>query len=165
MSTDDNPPPQRQKYVRAVGPRLRWLLYGIFGLFAVLSANSVYLGSVTFLEWLKGDPNTTFQNYFYMVMFGSHLILGLLLVLPVVIFGIVHIKNAHHRPNRRAVRVGYMLFATSLVLLFTGVALMRLDFFSIINPNLRSPSYGAHVIAPVAAIWRYVLHRVAGPRS
>jgi tetratricopeptide (TPR) repeat protein len=164
MSTDDNPPPQRQKYVRAVGPRLRWLLYGIFGLFAVLSANSVYLGSVTFLEWLKGDPNTTFQNYFYMVMFGSHLILGLLLVLPVVIFGIVHIKNAHHRPNRRAVRVGYMLFATSLVLLFTGVALMRLDFFSIKNPNLRSPIYWAHVITPVAAIWLYVLHRLAGPR-
>lgn len=166
MSTDDiSPPaPPKKKYVRAVGPRLRLLLYSIFGLFAVLGANSVYLGSVTFLEWFKGDPNTTFQNYFYMVMFGSHLVLGLLLVLPVVIFGIIHIKNAHDRPNRRAVRVGYMLFVTSLVLLFTGVALMRFDFFSIKNPNLRNPIYWAHVITPILAIWLYVLHRLAGPR-
>ena len=36
-------PAPKQRYVRAVGPRLRWLLYFIFGLFAVLAANSVYL--------------------------------------------------------------------------------------------------------------------------
>ena len=60
-------PPQRKKYLRAVGPRLRLLLHFIFGLFAVLGANSVYLGSITFLEWLKADPATTYQNWFYMV--------------------------------------------------------------------------------------------------
>jgi tetratricopeptide (TPR) repeat protein len=166
MNTDNVPPaePPRKKYVRAVGPKLRWLLYFIFGAFALLSANSVYLGSITFLESLRGDPNTTFQNYFYMVMFGTHLVLGLLIVLPVVIFGIIHIAKAHDRPNRRAVRVGYLLFAVSLVVLFTGVALMRFDFFSIKNPNLRSPIYWAHVITPVLAVWLYVLHRLAGPR-
>jgi tetratricopeptide (TPR) repeat protein len=158
------PPPAKQKYVRAVGPRLRLLLNFIFGLFAVLGANSVYLASVTFLEWLRGDPNTTFQNYFYMVMFGSHLVLGLLLILPVVVFGLIHLKNARNRPNKRAVRVGYLLFATSLVLLFTGIALMRFDFFSIKNPNFRAPLYWAHVITPIGAIWLYVLHRLAGPR-
>lgn len=156
--------PQKKKYVRAVGPRLRWLLYGIFGLFAILSANSVYLGAITFLEWLKGDPNTTYQNYFYMVMFGGHLVLGLLLVLPVVIFGIIHAKNSSNRPNRRAVQVGYLLFFISLVLLFTGVALMRFDFFSIKNPVLRQPLYWAHVITPILAAWLYVIHRMAGPR-
>jgi tetratricopeptide (TPR) repeat protein len=165
---NENPPagaaPRKQKYVRAVGPRLRLLLNFIFGLFAVLGANSVYLASVTFLEWLKGDPNTTFQNYFYMVMFGSHLVLGLLLILPVVIFGLIHLKNSRNRPNKRAVRVGYLLFAASLVLLFTGLALMRFDFFSIKNPNFRAPLYWAHVITPIAAIWLYVLHRLAGPR-
>jgi len=166
MSNDAVPSvePQKKKYVRAVGPRLRLVLYTIFGLFAVLGANSVYLGSLTFLEWFRGDPNTTYQNYFYMVMFGSHLVLGLLLILPVVIFGVIHIKNAHDRTNRRAVRVGYLLFATSLVLLFTGVALMRFDFFSIRNPNLRGPIYWAHVLTPVFAVWLYVLHRLAGPR-
>src|SRR5207247_4563400 len=109
----------------AVGPRLRMLLYLIFGLVAVLGANSVYLAAITLLEWGKGDPNTTYQNWFYMVMFGGHLALGLVLVLPVIVFGALHIRNAHDRPNRRAVRVGYVLFAMSLALLFTGVALMR----------------------------------------
>ena len=127
MSSDSsniNETPLRKKYVRAVGPRLRWLLYFIFGLFAVLGANSVYLGSITFLEWWKADPATTYQNWFYMVMFGGHLALGLVLVLPVIVFGIVHMRNSHDRPNRRAVRVGYALFAVSLILLFTGVALI-----------------------------------------
>lgn len=156
--------PQKKKYVRAVGPKLRWVLYFIFGLFAILSANSVYLGAITFLEWLKGDPNTTYQNYFYMVMFGGHLVLGLLLVLPVVIFGIIHAKNSSNRPNRRAVRVGYLLFFVALVLLFTGVALMRFDFFSIKNPVLRKPIYWAHVITPILAVWLYIIHRLAGPR-
>ena len=34
-------------------------------------------------------------------MFLWHLVLGLLIVLPVVIFGIAHIYNAYNRPNRR----------------------------------------------------------------
>ena len=37
---------------------------------------------------------------------GAHLVLGLLIVLPVIIFGCIHIKNSHSRSNRRAVRVG-----------------------------------------------------------
>src|SRR5205823_14483204 len=117
--------PPKKKYVRAVGPRLRILLLFIFGLVAVLAANSVYLGAISFLEWLKNDPNQTYQNWFYMVMFGAHLALGLLLVLPLVIFGAVHIRNAHDRPNRRAVKVGYVLFTTSLVVLVTGPLVTR----------------------------------------
>src|SRR5881227_890249 len=113
--------PPKKKYVRAVGPKLRILLLLIFGLVALLAANSVYLSAITFLEWLKADPNQTYQNWFYMVMFGTHLALGLLLILPVVLFGIFHAKNAYQRPNRHAVRIGYLLFITSLVLLFTGV--------------------------------------------
>src|SRR6059036_2714857 len=104
MSNDGSEPTlARKKYVRAVGPRLRLLLYGIFGLVALLGANSVYLASITFLEWVHRTEGTLYQNYFYMVMFGAHLVLGLLLVLPFVVFGVFHIKNAHDRPNRRAV--------------------------------------------------------------
>jgi len=51
--------PLKKKYVRAVGPKLRILLLFIFGLVAVLAANSVYLSAITFLEWLKSDPNQT----------------------------------------------------------------------------------------------------------
>jgi hypothetical protein len=165
----ENPPAARQRYVRAVGPRLRLLLYFIFGLVAVLAANSLYLGSITFLEWLKANPNQTYQTFFYMVMFGTHLVLGLVLVLPFILFGLLHLRNAHNRPNRRAVRVGYSLFAASLVVLFTGLLLTRLDIFQIKNvglkdPHLRSVAYWAHVLSPLGAIWLYVLHRLAGPR-
>src|SRR5437867_3346912 len=156
--------PPMEKYVRAVGPRLRVLLLFIFGLVAVLAANSVYLGAITFLEWVKADSNQTYQTWFYMVMFGTHLALGLLLVLPVIIFGILHIRNAHDRPNRRAVKVGYLLFATSLVVLITGLLLTRLDVFQfknlgLKNPQMRSLAYWAHVITPMLALWLYLLHR------
>src|SRR5262249_12275293 len=110
MTGDAEPQPTaplRKKYVRAVGPRLRLVLLVIFGLVALLGANSVYLTSVTFLGWLK---QASYENYFYQYMFFAHLVLGLVLVLPVILFGIGHIKNAHDRPNRRAVRVGYVLF-------------------------------------------------------
>ncbi len=161
--------PPRKKYVRAIGPRLRVLLYFIFALVAILAANSVYLGAITFLEWLKSDPDTTYQNWFYMVMFGTHLGLGLLIVLPIVIFGIIHIKNSHNRANRRAVTVGYLLFVTSLIVLLTGILLTRIDIFSFKNigikdPRLRSIAYWAHILTPILCIWLYLLHRLAGPR-
>ena len=38
------------RYVRAVGPRLRILLNVVFGLFALLGANSLYLVAITFLN-------------------------------------------------------------------------------------------------------------------
>src|SRR6266850_2290344 len=166
--SDQNAVP-RQKYVRAVGPRLRILLLFIFGLVAVLAANSIYLSAITFLEWLKSNPNVTYQNWFYMIMFGTHLALGFLLVLPVVIFGIFHIRNARHRPNRRAVQVGYALFTASLVVLITGLLLTRIDIFQfkglgLKNPRFRSLAYWLHVITPILALWLYMLHRLAGPR-
>ncbi|HEY5914784.1 MAG TPA: multiheme c-type cytochrome [Verrucomicrobiae bacterium] len=167
--SDSNREPPRKKYVRAVGPRLRVLLLVIIGCVAILAANSLYLAAITFLEWVKADSNHTYQNWFYMVMFGFHLVLGLLLVLPVIIFGLIHIKNAHSRPNRRAVKVGYLLFGTALVVLVTGLLLTRADVFQFKNlglkdPRLRGMAYWAHVIAPLAAAWLYVLHRLAGPR-
>ncbi|MBO60523.1 MAG: hypothetical protein CMO63_00945, partial [Verrucomicrobiales bacterium] len=153
--------PRTKKYVRAVGPRLRVLLFSVFVLFALLGANSAYLSSITFLEWFKGE---TYQNYFYQFMFLGHLVLGLLIFLPVIFFGIFHIKNAWNRPNKRAASVGYGLFAISLVLLFSGLALMRVEGFEIKNPELRAVMYWAHVITPFLAVWLYILHRLAGPK-
>jgi tetratricopeptide (TPR) repeat protein len=169
MSTNDPaaPSPLRKKYVRAVGPRLRILLLVILGIVALLGANSVYLASITFLGWLKGMSSgqpVSLENYFYQYMFLAHLVLGLVLLLPFIIFGAIHIRNAHSRPNRRAVTVGYVLFAVSLVLLFSGLALMRVEGFEVKNPNARNAAYWAHVITPLLAVWLYVLHRLAGPR-
>src|SRR5262245_5688293 len=158
--SDQNPAPKK-KYVRAVGPRLRILLYCIFALVAMLGANSFYLLSIRWLEKLSGQA---YQNYFFQYMFLAHLTLGLLLLVPFIVFGICHIKNAYSRPNRRAVRVGLLLFAVSVILLISGIALMRLGIFEIKNPNVRSAAYWAHVITPVLAVWLYILHRLAGPR-
>jgi len=44
----------KRRYVPAVGPRLRKVLFVVFGLFALLGVNAVYLGSITFLEFATG---------------------------------------------------------------------------------------------------------------
>ncbi|MEO8351169.1 MAG: tetratricopeptide repeat protein [Chthoniobacteraceae bacterium] len=160
-SAPSSPAPEKRRYVRAIGPRLRILLWCIFGLMALLGANSVYLSGITFLEWRHG---LTYQNYFYQIMFLAHLALGLLIVVPFIIFGIGHIRNAHDRPNRRAVRVGYALFTCAIVLLGSGFALMRIGDFKIQDPAMRSGFYWAHVLTPLGVVWLYVLHRLAGPR-
>lgn len=152
---------ERKKYVRAVGPRLRVLLYVVFALTALLGANSVYLASITALEAATGR---TYQNFFYQYMFLGHLALGLLLIVPLVLFGTIHLLTARTRRNRRAVRIGYVLFAASLLVLATGVLLMRVGGFDLKQPQVRSVVYWLHVIAPVVALWLYWLHRLAGPR-
>ncbi len=154
--------PALRRYRQAVGPRLSNVLAVVFGLFALLSINSVYLAGVTLLEWASGR---TYQNWFYMNMFFVHLILGLLLVIPTVVFGLAHMRNTYDRRNRRAVRVGYALFAVALVLLATGLVLTRLEGVIVIkDPAVRSVAYWAHVIAPLAAAWLFVLHRLAGKK-
>ncbi|MCP5523783.1 MAG: hypothetical protein H7A46_19780 [Verrucomicrobiales bacterium] len=155
------PPVRRRRYVRAVGPRLRILLTAILGLVAVLGANSAYLLSITVLEWASG---LSYQNYFYQFMFLAHLALGLLLLVPFIIFCVGHIRAAARRTNRRAVRAGWGVFAASGILLVSGIALMRIEGFELRNPELRSGAYWAHVIAPLLVVWLYVLHRLAGPR-
>jgi len=146
---------------RAIGPRLRKLLHVVFALFALLGVNSLYLGLITFLEWYRSE---TVQNYFYQVQFLVHIVLGLLLVLPVVIFGALHLFNTYDRPNRRAVRVGYALFTTALVLIVTGFLLLRLEVFEVRDPRVRGVAYWAHVIAPFVVVWLFILHRLSGPR-
>src|SRR4051794_29239211 len=64
----------RKKYVKAIGPNLRKLLWFVFAVTALLGANSAYLAGITFMEWRSGG---NIQNYFYQVMFLVHLTLGL----------------------------------------------------------------------------------------
>ncbi|HEX4954874.1 MAG TPA: multiheme c-type cytochrome [Thermoanaerobaculia bacterium] len=153
-------PTQRRKYVPAVGPQLKKVLFVVLGLFALLAVNSTYLLGVSLLEWATGR---VYQNWFYLNMFLVHLALGALIVLPILIFGISHIKNAHNRPNRRAVYAGYALFTVALILLASGIVLTRLEGVIVVkDPKVRSLAYWAHVITPVLAAWLFVLHRLAG---
>lgn len=153
--------PKPRGYVPALGPGLRKLLLVVFSLVALLGANSLYLVAITIQEWLTGN---TYQNYFYQCMFLLHLVLGLLLLLPFVAFGTIHLVTARNRKNRRAVKVGYALFGVSLLLLFSGLALMRVGSFDLRQPVARNLVYWMHVLTPVGAAWLYWLHRLAGPR-
>lgn len=147
--------------VKAIGARLRKLYYVVLLLLSLLLANSAYLATITFLEWLHEE---TYQNYFYQLMFLGHLGLGLLLILPFIVFCIIHMRNTFNRRNRRAVYVGYALFAVSLVVLLSGLLLFRVDGFDLKHPLGRSVAYWAHVLSPLVAVWLYVLHRLAGPK-
>ncbi len=151
--------PNRKKPQRVISPRMRIMLFIVLGLFSLLSANGLYLSGVTFAEWLT---KRTYQNYFYQFMFLGHLALGLLLILPVIIFGFYHWKAAHNRRNRRAVKVGYALLAIAIVILITGLLLMRIGSFDLKQPVARSLVYWAHVITPLLAVWMYWIHRLVG---
>ena len=170
MSTTQSAPlprPPRAVVIPAVGPRLRILMWVIFGLIGLIGANSVYLASVTFLSWNSGR---TYENWFYMLMFGGHLALGILLLVPFLIFVFIHLFNTRLRKNKRAIRVGYALFVGSLILLISGLLLMRIDLggsgsvFVIKNAVTRSVVYWAHIAAPLFCLWLYWLHRLSGPK-
>ncbi len=143
-----------------VGPRLRRLLVAVLLLFALLAINSIYLGAVTLIEWVTDE---VIQNYFYQWMFLGHLVLGLLLVIPVIVYGMIHIRNAHDHRNRRAVKAGYALFITALLLLASGIALTRgLPWVELRDPEARTLTYWLHVATPLIIAWLFVLHRLAG---
>jgi tetratricopeptide (TPR) repeat protein len=150
----------RNKLIPVVTARLGRLLGVVILLFSLLALNSVYLAAISLLEQLTGEIQ---QNYFYLLMFLLHLALGLLLILPLVVFAVAHMRRAWQRPNRYAVRAGMGLFFTALVLLISGVLLTRFSFFEINDPQVRRIGYWVHVISPIVVIWLFVLHRLAGP--
>jgi len=144
----------------AVGPRLRWILRIVLGLFALLVVNSVALGLITFLEWRTGE---SLQDQVYLWNVLVHLGLGILLILPTILFGVLHMLRARGLPNRDAARVGYALFAVALGLLATGVLLLPLPFAPRSATGSRDLVYWLHVTLPIAAAWLFVIHRLAGP--
>ena len=152
---------KRKPYVPATTPRLRVFLTIVFVLVALLGANSIYLVTVTIVEALS---SATYQNYFYQFMFLGHLVLGLLLIVPFLLFAIPHMRNTWKRKNRRAVWMGYALFGTCLLLLISGLLLTRIGPFEVKGPAKRAAFYWIHVIAPLVIVWLYCLHRLAGPR-
>ena len=144
-----------------VTSRLRVVLFVVLTLFCALMANGLYLTSITWLQQWTGD---VYETHFYQLMFLAHLVLGLLLIAPTVGFGVIHMLRSRHRKNRRAVKIGYALFTVSLVILVTGVLLMRIGSLAIIDPSSRHVVYWMHVVTPLVVIWLYWLHRLVGPR-
>lgn len=152
----------KKAYTPPIGKRLKRLLFVVFALLSLLGANSLYLATITFLEWQRGE---TYQNQFYMAMFLGHVVLGLIFLVPFVVFGLIHMLTARKRKNKRAIRVGYALFAVSLVVLVTGLMLVRIgEVFDLKHPSTRAVVYWIHVIFPVVTIWLYWLHRLVGQK-
>jgi tetratricopeptide (TPR) repeat protein len=149
-------------YVPAVGPRLKVFLYVIFALVAVLGATGLYLLSVRVLEAVRG---ATYTNAFSIAILMVHVVVGVLLILPFLIFGSVHLVTARTRKNRPAVRLGMILFAVSIIAGVSGVALIQLTGLPQLPTGTvgRNVAYYLHVVLPVAAVVVYVLHRRAGP--
>lgn len=159
----DAPRPQRPRLQAPVSKRLRWVLAAVLGLFALLSVNSTYLAAITFQQWSTGRA---LENQFYLWMFLLHLVLGIALLAPFVVFGILHWLRGRLHPNRRAIAMGWVLLITGTLVLATGVLLMRVDVggvtLALRQTELRLLFYWLHVITPVAAVWAFVLHRLAG---
>ena len=140
---------------------LRRLLALVLLLFGLLGLNSVYLLSVTIAGQVSGR---VLENYTYLLMFLGHLGLGLLLIVPVLVFGALHMRRAWRRRNRYAVRAGMALYITTIVLLLSGLLLTRFGFLEVNDPGVRSGVYWLHVLSPLLLGWLFVLHRLAGPQ-
>jgi len=155
----------KRKRRPVVGPRLRRVLALLFLLVALMGVNSAYLVTVRAAEYATG---LAYQGLVFQWMFLAHLVLGLVLTLPLVVFGLLHMRNAWSRPNRRAVRMGLALFCCALGVVVTGVLLTRVELrgveLGVRRPGTREAMYWAHVALPVIAAWLYVLHRLAGRR-
>ena len=93
-----------------------------------------------------------------------HLLLGFALIVPFLAFGLAHLATSWHRPNRAAVRYGLMLLTSALVVLVSGLVLVRLGRFEVRDPATRAVGYWLHVLAPLGVAGLYVKHRLAGPR-
>jgi len=151
---------EQQFRTPVITARLGRLLGVVLLLFSLLVVNSVYLAAITWLEYRSGG---IYQDYFYLLMFLLHLALGLLLILPLLVFALAHMRRAWQRPNRYAVRAGMALFSAALLLLCSGLLLTRFSFFEVNDPLLRQIGYWLHVGSPFAVAWLFVLHRLAGP--
>jgi tetratricopeptide (TPR) repeat protein len=147
-------------YTPAIGTRLRPLLWIILIGFALLGANGFYLASVTGLTWYL---RSTQQTPFYMLMVALHLFLGFLIIVPFLIFGTAHLATSWKRPNKSAIRFGLALLAAALVILISGIVLVRIGGFEVRDQRLRDAGYWLHVAAPLAAVGLYIKHRLAGP--
>lgn len=145
-----------------VTPRTRRLLFMVLALFSLLLANGLYLSGITFSEWYF---QRTFQDLFYHYMFLIHLVLGVVLIVPFVAFGIYHWAASYKRRNRRAVRIGYALLVAGIIVLVSGVLLIKFGNFEFMRGATgKRVVYWAHVVTPFVAIWLYWLHRLVGPR-
>jgi hypothetical protein len=156
-------PAKPRRYVSTLGPTLRGFLFFIFGCCAFLGATGFYLLAIRGMEAVRQE---TLQTFFSIGMVLAHIVVGLALVVPLLIFGGVHLYTSYHRPNRVAVRLGIVVLILGLIVVATGIVLVQLEGFPQLPTDsiTRQVVLWLHILVPVAATWAYVKHRKAGPR-
>ena len=111
MDTPRRPPAARRcraargrSYVPAIGPKLRVLLFVVFGLFAFLGATGVYLGGGHALNYAQSPQSYT--TPFSLWVFLAHVAVGVLGTLPFLAFGVYHWCDGPNaaQPRRGAAR-------------------------------------------------------------
>jgi tetratricopeptide (TPR) repeat protein len=155
VTNDQNAKPKHS----ALSPFLRKVLAIMFAVFAIMMMNSAYLLSITLLEQTTGRD---LQGYFYLLMFLFHLGVGLIAVVPVLLYGPLHFRRARHHSNENAKSAGILLFIGAVSLLLTGVILARFGFLEVDDPLIQGGVYWVHIATPILLIWLFIMHRLDG---
>jgi Flp pilus assembly protein TadD len=134
--------------VRAKGVLLPWQrrLYGLLLIpLGLMAANSIYLVAFTKI------------SSFFMSMLLLHLVLGVLLAIPFLVFAFTHgARMLANIRNRKAKAAGITIVLLSLLCIGTGV------FMVFRGATLTNrPVYLAHVFAVPLALVAFILHRRA----
>ena len=90
----------------------------------LLTSNACYLLGIRVLKLKIGE---LCQDHVYLFMFLGHLALGLFILVPVVLFGLLHRRNTRQRPPSSTQRLGGFLLLVSVAILISGLLLVRLD--------------------------------------
>ncbi len=134
--------------VRAKGVLLPWQrrLYAvILAVVGLMAANSIYLLAFTKI------------SSFFMAMLLLHLTLGLLIVVPFLVFALTHApRMLRSIRNRRAKAAGLAIVTLATLCVATGVT-MALKGATLTN----RPIYLAHVFSIPVALVAFILHRRA----
>jgi tetratricopeptide (TPR) repeat protein len=145
----------------AVGYRLAYVLWLLLLLTSLTTATGLWLSGVRIAQWLTG---LAFEDLAYVWAFLLHLVTGILSLAPFVVFGIGHVLRTHGHANSLAARRGWVLLAVCVVMLVSGLALLRLDGIAELrHPASRSVVYWLHVTIPAGALLLYLRHRWSGP--
>ncbi|MFO0937751.1 MAG: multiheme c-type cytochrome [Gemmataceae bacterium] len=170
MDSPPNPPvairrvvKSKPPYIPAIQPWLRPLLWLTFAGFAILGATGVYLSGVTLLNWMR--PQALYTTPFTFWMFLAHGGVGLIGVLPYLVFGLAHYFTSRNRENRKAVSLGLWVFGLGIVVILTGLALFQFEGLPQLPTGTltRSVVYWLHILVPLLCIAAYIGHRKAGP--
>lgn len=150
-------------YVHAIGPQLRVLLFVVFAGFAVLGATGIYLLVISAMNSI--NTNQLYTTTFTFDILVAHIGIGVIGVVPYLVFGLIHSYTSWRRSNRVAVRLGILVFFLGILTIASGFALVQIkDLPQLPSGSIsRIVTYLAHLFIPVAAVFAYIAHRRAGP--